>query len=67
MLNTSKAIVKLFHARRNPDTAQRKQIMSSSTAIADIMLKHISQKNFGEPFAKYRQQGMLKSMIRRCR
>jgi E3 ubiquitin-protein ligase HUWE1 len=47
------AIVKLFHARRNPDSAQRKQIMSSSSVIADLMLKHVSQKNFGESSAQY--------------
>ncbi|KAF7981836.1 hypothetical protein HWV62_31363 [Athelia sp. TMB] len=39
------AIVKLFHARRNPDPVQRKQIMGSASNIAQVMLKHISEKS----------------------
>ncbi|PFH51493.1 hypothetical protein AMATHDRAFT_58882 [Amanita thiersii Skay4041] len=35
------AMVKMFHARRNPDPAQKKQIEESSTIVADIMLKHL--------------------------
>ncbi|EAU91398.2 Huwe1 protein [Coprinopsis cinerea okayama7 len=35
------AMVKTFHARRNPDSAQRKQIQESSKIVADIMLKHL--------------------------
>jgi E3 ubiquitin-protein ligase HUWE1 len=42
------AIVKLFYARRNPDSAQRKQIMDSATVIASVMLKHISPKPFDD-------------------
>ena len=41
------AIVKLFHARRNPDPVQRKQIMGSASNIAQVMLKHISEKSLG--------------------
>ncbi|KAK2463266.1 hypothetical protein APHAL10511_004921 [Amanita phalloides] len=35
------AMVKMFHARRNPDAAQKKQISESSAVVADIMLKHL--------------------------
>lgn len=38
------AMVKMFHARRNPDVAQKKQITESSAVVADIMLKHINFK-----------------------
>jgi len=38
--------------------------MSSSSAIADIMLNHISQKNFGEPFTGHCLLEMLKALIR---
>jgi hypothetical protein len=42
-----KAMVKMFHARRNPDPAQKKQIAASSKIVADIMLKHLSLSGFG--------------------
>ncbi|KAF8625408.1 hypothetical protein AX15_005373 [Amanita polypyramis BW_CC] len=35
------AMVKMFHARRNPDAPQKKQISESSAVVADIMLKHL--------------------------
>ena len=41
------AIVKMFYARRNPDQTQKKQIMESSSVIAEIMLKHIAQDSLG--------------------
>jgi E3 ubiquitin-protein ligase HUWE1 len=37
----SLAIVKLFYARRNPDATQKKQILSASTTIAEIMVGHL--------------------------
>jgi hypothetical protein len=46
------AIVKMFYARRNPDSAQKKQIMESSSVIADIMLKHLRQELSGA-YARY--------------
>ncbi|KAF5393284.1 hypothetical protein D9757_000601 [Collybiopsis confluens] len=39
------AIVKMFHARRTPEQSQKKQMMESSTTIADILLKHLLVKN----------------------
>ncbi|KAI6119856.1 hypothetical protein EDD16DRAFT_1895336 [Pisolithus croceorrhizus] len=38
------AIVKLFYARRNPDTAQKKQILSAADVVAGIMIGHITQE-----------------------
>lgn len=40
-------MVKMFHARRNPDPTQKKQIAESSKIVANIMLQHLSIKNFG--------------------
>lgn len=40
-------MVKMFHARRNPDAVQKKQIVESSKIVADIMLKHLNLKDFG--------------------
>lgn len=40
-------MVKMFHARRNPDPAQKKQITESSKIVANIMLLHLSLKDFG--------------------
>jgi E3 ubiquitin-protein ligase HUWE1 len=45
------AIVKLFYARRNPDTTQKKQILSASATIADIMVEHL----------KYEVEGIIVS------
>ncbi|KAI6021384.1 hypothetical protein BKA83DRAFT_4464115 [Pisolithus microcarpus] len=38
------AIVKLFYARRNPDSAQKKQILSAADIVAGIMIGHIKQE-----------------------
>jgi len=42
------AMVKMFHLRRNPEPAQRQQITESSAVLADIMLKHLTQKSFSK-------------------
>lgn len=39
----------MFHARRNPDAAQKKQIAEASKVVAQIMLKHLSLRDFGRP------------------
>jgi hypothetical protein len=41
-------MVKMFHARRNPDVAQKKQMAESSKIVADIMLKHLSVEGHRE-------------------
>ncbi|KAI6157744.1 hypothetical protein BKA82DRAFT_130841 [Pisolithus tinctorius] len=38
------AIVKLFYARRNPDMAQKKQILSAADVVAGIMIGHVKQE-----------------------
>jgi E3 ubiquitin-protein ligase HUWE1 len=50
LLRVAAAMVKMFHARRNPDAAQKKQITESSSVIAEIMVKHLSPRAFGEPY-----------------
>lgn len=40
-------MVKMFHARRNPDPMQKKQIKESSKIVAEIMLKHMNINEFG--------------------
>ncbi|KAI0268805.1 hypothetical protein BC834DRAFT_923157 [Gloeopeniophorella convolvens] len=35
------AIVKLFSTRRNPDAAQKQQILDSASSVADVLLKHL--------------------------
>ncbi|KAF8973258.1 hypothetical protein BDZ97DRAFT_1912814 [Flammula alnicola] len=47
------AMVKMFHARRNPDPNQKKQIMESSKIVADIMLMHLSLKDFDDKASLY--------------
>ncbi|KAJ6586954.1 hypothetical protein DFH09DRAFT_1359428 [Mycena vulgaris] len=42
------AMVKMFHARRNPDAAQKKQITESSSVIAEIMVKHLNLRDFND-------------------
>ncbi|KAL4078441.1 hypothetical protein V8B97DRAFT_1881842 [Scleroderma yunnanense] len=46
------AIVKLFYARRNPDTVQKKQILSAADVIASVMLGHLKQDIVGEPLQR---------------
>ncbi|KAF7361866.1 hypothetical protein MVEN_00531100 [Mycena venus] len=42
------AMVKMFHARRNPDAAQKKQITESSSVIAEILVQHLNLKDFDD-------------------
>ncbi|KAF7288667.1 hypothetical protein HMN09_01372700 [Mycena chlorophos] len=42
------AMVKMFHARRNPDPAQKKQITESSTVISEIMVKHLNVEGLSD-------------------
>lgn len=57
-------MVKMFHARRTPDAAQKKQMTDSSTVIADIMLKHLSPQNLSEEKDKtYTYYGLMLGLI----
>lgn len=40
------AMVKMFHARRHPDSSQKKQISESSEVLAKVMVQHLSPKKF---------------------
>lgn len=42
------AIVKLFSTRRNPDAAQKQQILDSASSVADVLLKHLEPMQTGE-------------------
>lgn len=42
------AIVKLFYARRNPDATQKKQILSASATVAEIMVEHLEYEIEGD-------------------
>ncbi|KAK7057165.1 hypothetical protein R3P38DRAFT_3252330 [Favolaschia claudopus] len=42
------AMVKMFHARRNPDAAQKKQITDSSSVIAEILVQHLNVPDFND-------------------
>ncbi|KAH7927155.1 hypothetical protein BV22DRAFT_1193856 [Leucogyrophana mollusca] len=42
------SIVKLFYARRNPDPTQKKQILASSSVIANVILEHMKQEVNGD-------------------
>lgn len=46
------AIVKLFYARRNPDSTQKKQILGASDVIASIMISHLKEEITGEMSAR---------------
>ncbi|KAG8213892.1 hypothetical protein J3R82DRAFT_10637 [Butyriboletus roseoflavus] len=46
------SIVKLFYARRNPDPVQKKQILSASDVIANIMINHLKAEIAGD--SRYR-------------
>ena len=41
-------MVKMFHARRHPDSSQKKQISESSEVLAKVMVQHLSPKKFRE-------------------
>jgi len=41
-------MVKMFHARRHPDSSQKKQIGESSEVLAGVMVQHLSLKKFRE-------------------
>lgn len=42
------AIVKLFSTRRNPDAAQKQQILESASTVANVLLKHLEPMESGE-------------------
>ncbi|KAJ8696871.1 E3 ubiquitin-protein ligase tom1 [Pleurotus ostreatus] len=57
------ALVKMFHARRNPDPAQKKQIAQSSKVLADVLLKHISQREIGSNAVTYSYNSLILGLM----
>ncbi|KAL0955931.1 hypothetical protein HGRIS_002119 [Hohenbuehelia grisea] len=57
------ALVKMFHARRNPDAAQKKQIAESSQVVAKILLGHASQGDIGDKPASYSYYSVVLGLI----
>ncbi|KAF9475538.1 hypothetical protein BDN70DRAFT_996350 [Pholiota conissans] len=53
------AMVKMFHARRNPDPTQKKQIAESSQVVANIMLSHLNLKDFDDKASLYNYYGAI--------
>ncbi|KAI9449410.1 hypothetical protein BJY52DRAFT_1215929 [Lactarius psammicola] len=43
------SIVKLFSTRRNPDAAQKQQIIESASSVADVLLKHLEPMESEDP------------------
>jgi len=46
MLTWMLAMIKMFHARRNPEPGQKKQVIQASKMLADIMIKHLTPLDF---------------------
>lgn len=57
------AMVKMFHARRNPDLAQKKQISESSAVVAEVILKHISLKPTSDVSSLFRYYSVIFSLF----
>ncbi|KAF9566753.1 hypothetical protein CPC08DRAFT_814629 [Agrocybe pediades] len=53
------AMVKMFHARRNPDSVQKRQIAESSKVVAEIMLEHLTVKDFGNKASLYNYYSVI--------
>ncbi|KAH9963908.1 hypothetical protein BC827DRAFT_99895 [Russula dissimulans] len=43
------SIVKLFSTRRNPDSAQKQQILDSASSVADVLIKHLEPMESDDP------------------
>lgn len=39
----------MFHARRNPEATQKKQIQDAANIVARVLLKHLQIPQFGIP------------------
>ncbi|KAL0569802.1 E3 ubiquitin-protein ligase tom1 [Marasmius crinis-equi] len=56
-------MVKMFHSRRTPDPAQKKQMLESSAVVADIMMKHLSVKDLGDTSSLYTYYGVMLGLV----
>ncbi|KAK0485978.1 hypothetical protein IW261DRAFT_1662959 [Armillaria novae-zelandiae] len=57
------AMVKMFHARRTPDPAQKKQMAESSAVVADILLKHLSVENLGDKTSTFAYYAIILGLM----
>ncbi|KAG7098569.1 hypothetical protein E1B28_000502 [Marasmius oreades] len=57
------AMVKMFHSRRTPDSAQKKQMLESSAVVADIMMKHLSLKDLGDTSSRHTYSGVMLGLV----
>ncbi|KAK1218494.1 E3 ubiquitin-protein ligase tom1 [Marasmius sp. AFHP31] len=57
------AMVKMFHSRRTPDPAQKKQMFESSAVVADIMMKHLSVKDLGDTSSLHMYYGVMLGLV----
>ncbi|KAF9268895.1 hypothetical protein L218DRAFT_977318 [Marasmius fiardii PR-910] len=57
------AMVKMFHSRRTPDSAQKKQMLESSAVVADIMMKHLSLKDLGDTSSLHTYYGVMLGLV----
>ncbi|KAF9447492.1 hypothetical protein P691DRAFT_776106 [Macrolepiota fuliginosa MF-IS2] len=53
------AIVKMFHARRNPEAPQKKQIQESAGVIANMLLKHLQIPQFDDTSSLYTYHSVI--------
>ncbi|KAF5386145.1 hypothetical protein D9615_002574 [Tricholomella constricta] len=53
------AMVKMFHARRNPEPTQKKQIAESSGIVANLMVKHLEVKDFDDVPSLYAYHSVM--------
>ncbi|KAK0461087.1 uncharacterized protein EV420DRAFT_1746494 [Desarmillaria tabescens] len=57
------AMVKMFHARRTPDPAQKKQMAESSAVVADILLKHLNVENLGDKTSTFAYYAIILGLM----
>ncbi|KAI6046227.1 hypothetical protein EDC04DRAFT_2888377 [Pisolithus marmoratus] len=57
------AIVKLFYARRNPDIAQKKQILSAADVVAGIMISHLKQELTNDTLRSFDYYSVMLGMM----
>ncbi|PBK91673.1 hypothetical protein ARMGADRAFT_968529 [Armillaria gallica] len=57
------AMVKMFHARRTPDPAQKKQMAESSAVVADILLKHLRVENLGDKTSTFAYYAIILGLM----
>ncbi|KAI3618920.1 ubiquitin-protein ligase [Moniliophthora roreri] len=57
------AMVKMFHSRRTLDSAQKKQMVESSAVVADIMMKHLALRDYGDKSGLHTYYGVMLGLV----